>query len=59
MCWEGLDPAHYRDIIAEAVEPWTYLKFPYYKAQNGLNGDDLPTEITIRRACTALGRWPA
>ena len=27
----GLDPAFYRDIIGEAVEPWTYLKFPYYK----------------------------
>lgn len=28
---EGLDPTRYRDIIGEAVEPWTYLKFPYYK----------------------------
>ncbi len=28
---EGIDPAKYRDIIAEAVEPWSYLKFPYYK----------------------------
>jgi NAD-reducing hydrogenase large subunit len=28
---DGVDPANYRDIIAEAVEPWTYLKFPYYK----------------------------
>lgn len=27
----GLDPARYREIIGEAVEPWTYLKFPYYK----------------------------
>ena len=27
---EGIDPARYRAIIAEAVEPWTYLKFPYY-----------------------------
>lgn len=27
---EGIDPARYRTIIAEAVEPWTYLKFPYY-----------------------------
>ncbi len=27
----GLEPARYREIIGEAVEPWTYLKFPYYK----------------------------
>jgi NAD-reducing hydrogenase large subunit len=24
-------PAQFRNFIAEAVEPWTYLKFPYYK----------------------------
>ena len=28
---DGLDPARYQDALAEAVEPWTYLKFPYYK----------------------------
>lgn len=28
---EGLDPANYREFIGEAVEPYTYLKFPYYK----------------------------
>lgn len=28
---ENLDPARYRDVIGEAVEPWSYLKFPYYK----------------------------
>jgi NAD-reducing hydrogenase large subunit len=26
-----LDPAHYADYIGEAVEPFTYMKFPYYK----------------------------
>jgi NAD-reducing hydrogenase large subunit len=25
------DPAHYADYIAEAVEPWSYLKSPYYR----------------------------
>lgn len=29
---EGIPPERYRDIIAEAVQPWSYLKFPYYKA---------------------------
>ena len=28
---DGLDPARYQEIIGEAVEPWSYLKFPYYK----------------------------
>ncbi len=28
---DGLDPARYADYLAEHVEPWTYLKFPYYK----------------------------
>jgi NAD-reducing hydrogenase large subunit len=29
---EGAVPSEaYRTIIAEAVEPWSYLKFPYYK----------------------------
>ncbi len=27
----GLAPKRFREIIAEAVEPWTYLKMPYYK----------------------------
>ncbi len=28
---DGLDPHNYRDFIAEAVEPDSYLKSPYYK----------------------------
>ncbi|HEY8342304.1 MAG TPA: Ni/Fe hydrogenase subunit alpha [Calditerricola sp.] len=28
---DQLDPTRYQDYIGEAVEPWTYLKFPYYK----------------------------
>lgn len=27
----GVAPERYREIIEEAVEPWSYLKFPYYK----------------------------
>jgi len=26
----GYDPARYYEIIQEAAEPWSYLKFPYY-----------------------------
>ncbi len=28
---DRLDPAHYADVIGEASEAWSYLKFPYYK----------------------------
>lgn len=28
---DKIDPNNYQDYIGEAVEPWTYLKFPYYK----------------------------
>ncbi len=28
---QWLDPANYEQYIAEAVEPWSYLKSPYYK----------------------------
>jgi len=27
----NIDPQHYFDSLGEAVEPWSYLKFPYYK----------------------------
>jgi NAD-reducing hydrogenase large subunit len=35
---DGLDPARYADYIAEHVEPWTYLKFPYYKERGYPDG---------------------
>lgn len=28
---DKLDPTRYQEYIAEAVEPWSYLKFPYYR----------------------------
>lgn len=28
---DNLDPARYAEFIGEAVESWSYLKFPYYK----------------------------
>lgn len=27
-----MDPAQFETVIGEAVEPWSYLKFPYFKA---------------------------
>ena len=42
----GLAPARYREILGEAVEPWSYLKFPFYKpaarrAGSGASGEAL------------------
>lgn len=34
---QGIAPERYREIIGEAVEPWSYLKFPFYKPV--ANGD--------------------
>lgn len=28
---DRLNPTRYQEYIAEAVEPWSYLKFPYYR----------------------------
>lgn len=40
----GLPPERFREIIGEAVQPWSYLKFPYYKPlaqpSQGANGHD-------------------
>ncbi|MEW6263817.1 MAG: Ni/Fe hydrogenase subunit alpha [Thermodesulfobacteriota bacterium] len=32
------DPVSYLDYIAEKVEPWSYMKFPYYKPQGYPDG---------------------
>jgi NAD-reducing hydrogenase large subunit len=28
---DGLEPANYQEFLGEAVEPFTFMKFPYYK----------------------------
>jgi NAD-reducing hydrogenase large subunit len=35
---DQLDPSRYAEYIGEAVEPWSYLKFPYYKPLGYPNG---------------------
>lgn len=35
---DKLPPSRFREVIAEAVEPWSYLKFPYYKPLGYENG---------------------
>jgi len=35
---DNLDPARYPEFLEEAVEPFTYMKFPYYKPRGYPNG---------------------
>ena len=35
---DQLDPAKYHEFIGEAVEPWSYMKFPYYRELGYPNG---------------------
>jgi len=39
----GVPPQDYRQIIGEAVEEWSYLKFPYYKAAVSKGNGATPT----------------
>jgi NAD-reducing hydrogenase large subunit len=38
MLADQIDPASYLDVIAEATEPWSYLKFPFIKQLGYPNG---------------------
>ncbi len=45
------DAAHYLDEIAEHVEPWTYLKFPYLRRVGWKGLTDGPESGLTRAAC--------
>jgi NAD-reducing hydrogenase large subunit len=34
----AIDPARYAEYIAETAEPWSYLKFPYYRPAGPIDG---------------------
>jgi NAD-reducing hydrogenase large subunit len=38
MLFDGVDDQRYRDLIDEAVKPWTYMKFPYLRSQGAEAG---------------------
>jgi F420-non-reducing hydrogenase large subunit len=50
-------PGEYRDVVAERVEPWTYLKFPYLK-EVGWKGFETGADSGIYQA-TPLSRLNA
>ncbi|MEW5759606.1 MAG: Ni/Fe hydrogenase subunit alpha, partial [Candidatus Thermoplasmatota archaeon] len=37
--FEDFEPNDYTDYISEHIEPWSYLKFPYYKKAGGFSMD--------------------
>jgi NAD-reducing hydrogenase large subunit len=52
---ERLDPARYKDFIGEAVEPWSYLKFPYYKPLGYPQGTYRVGPLARVNLCTHMG----
>lgn len=52
---EGLDPAQYRTIIGEAVEPWSYMKFAYYKPMGYPDGIYRVGPLARLNVCTHIG----
>ncbi|HUK66269.1 MAG TPA: Ni/Fe hydrogenase subunit alpha [Anaeromyxobacteraceae bacterium] len=52
---DGIDPAHYADYIGEAVEPYSYLKFPYYKPHGYPNGAYRVGPLARLNCCSHTG----
>jgi NAD-reducing hydrogenase large subunit len=55
---DGFDPRRYREIIGEAVEPWSFLKFPYYIPRGYPEGIYRVGPLArLNVVDTALTRW--
>jgi NAD-reducing hydrogenase large subunit len=52
---DQVDPADYADWIGEAVEPWSYLKFPYYRPLGYPGGLYRVGPLARLNACTRAG----
>jgi NAD-reducing hydrogenase large subunit len=52
---DHLDPARYQDFIGEAVEPWSYLKFPYYRPLGYPDGVYRVGPLARLNICTHFG----
>lgn len=52
---DQIEPARYRDIIAEAVEPWSYLKMPYYRPRGYPGGMYRVGPLARLNVCTRIG----
>jgi len=65
---DQVDPAHYLDVIAEATESWSYLKFPFIKSQGYPDGLyrvgplarlNIADRISTPQANAAFAEWRA
>jgi NAD-reducing hydrogenase large subunit len=52
---DQLDPKRYMDLIGEAVEPWSYLKTPYYKPMGYPDGFYRVGPLARLNACDQCG----
>ncbi|MEB3358962.1 MAG: Ni/Fe hydrogenase subunit alpha [Synechococcales bacterium] len=52
---DRLSEDDYQDFIGEAVEPWSYLKFPYYKPLGYPNGIYRVGPLARLNVCEAIG----
>ncbi|NTV64146.1 MAG: Ni/Fe hydrogenase subunit alpha, partial [Oscillochloris sp.] len=52
---DHVDAARYAEIIGEAVEPWSYLKFPYYKPRGYPTGMYRVGPLARINVCRAFG----
>jgi NAD-reducing hydrogenase large subunit len=52
---DQLDPARYHDYIGEAVEPWSYLKFPFYRPLGYPDGTYRVGPLARLNLCTQMG----
>ncbi len=52
---EGLDPSDYQAYIGEAVEEWSYLKFPYYRPAGYPEGAYRVGPLARLNICTRMG----
>lgn len=52
---DRLDPARYREYIGEAVEPWSYLKFPYYRPMGYPDGGYRVGPLARLNICSQIG----
>jgi NAD-reducing hydrogenase large subunit len=52
---DGLDPSRYREYIGEAVEPWSYLKFPYYRPHGYPEGAYRVGPLARLNICSRIG----
>ncbi|WP_298820508.1 Ni/Fe hydrogenase subunit alpha [Chloroflexus sp.] len=52
---DELDPIDYCDVIGEAVEPWSYLKFPYIRALGYPAGMYRVGPLARLNVCTTMG----